>query len=318
MLVIASQNGKVGIEAAMQVLRDGGSAIDAVETGIRLVEANPDDHSVGYGGYPNLLGEVELDAAIMEGRDLTAGAVGALKGYPHPISVARKVMEKLPHVFLVGDGAARFAAEMGFEPCELLTAAARETWENRLRADLPADVLARLAEQPDLWRYVDIATDPERTRGTTNFIAQDAHGNLAVGVSTSGWAWKYPGRIGDSPIIGAGLYADNRYGAAACTGTGEMAIRAATAHSIVFYLKIGLGVAEAGRRAMADLDDLGGRYLSVMNFIAVDREGNHIGFSSRPDAKYLHFTDAMEAPAEIPRLYIPLRERWEKNCQQTP
>lgn len=312
MLVIASQNGSVGIEAAMQVLRDGGSAMDAVEAGIRLVEANPDDHSVGYGGYPNLLGEVELDAAIMDGSDLTSGAVGALKGYPYPISVARKVLEKLPHVFLVGDGAARFAAEMGFERRELLTEPARETWEKRLREDLTPDVCQHLAEQPDLWRYVEIATDPERTRGTTNFIAQDARGNLAVGVSTSGWAWKYPGRVGDSPIVGAGLYADNRYGAAACTGTGEMAIRAATAHSVVFYMKMGLSVTEAGQRAMADLNDLGGRYLSGMNFIAVDRAGNHAGFSSRADASYVYFTDFMDAPAEALRLYIPLNERWHK------
>ncbi len=312
MLVIASQNGGVGIEAAMRVLRDGGSALDAVEAGIRLVEANPDDHSVGYGGYPNLLGEVELDAAIMDGSDLTSGAVGALKGYPHPISVARKVLEKLPHVFLVGEGAARFAKEMGFEPRDLLTEPARETWEKRLREDLPPDVMAHLAEQPDLWRYVEIATDPERTRGTTNFIAQDTWGNLAVGVSTSGWAWKYPGRVGDSPIVGAGLYADSRYGAAACTGTGEMAIRAATAHSVVFYMKMGLSVTEAGQRAMADLNDLGGRYLSGMNFIAVDREGNYAGFSSRTDATYLYFTDAMDAPAEAPRLCVPLNERWHK------
>ncbi len=313
MLLITSQNGKVGIEAAMQVLKGGGSAMDAVEAGIRLVEANPDDHSVGYGGYPNLLGEVELDAAIMDGSDLTSGAVGALKGYPYPISVARKVLEKLPHVFLVGEGAARFAAEMGFERRDLLTEPARETWEKRLREDLPPDVLAHLAEQPDLWRYVEIATDPERAKGTTNFIAQDARGNLAVGVSTSGWAWKYPGRIGDSPIVGAGLYADNRYGAAACTGTGEMAIRAATAHSVVFYMKMGLSITEAGQRAMADLNDLGGRYLSGMNFIAVDRAGNHVGFSSRTDATYLYFTDAMDAPAEAPRLCVPLRECWEKN-----
>jgi len=316
MLVIASQNGGVGIGAAMQMLRDGGSAMDAVEAGIRLVEANPDDHSVGYSGYPNLLGEVELDAAIMDGCDLTSGAVGALKGYPYPISVARKVLEKLPHVFLVGDGAARFAAEMGFDPCELLTEPARDTWEKRLREDLPPNVMAHLAEQPDLWRYVEIATDPERARGTTNFIVQDARGNLAVGVSTSGWAWKYPGRVGDSPIVGAGLYADNRYGAAACTGTGEMAIRAATAHSVVFYMKMGLSVTEAGQRAMADLNDLGGRYLSGMNFIAVDREGNHAGFSSRTDATYLYFTDAMDAPAEAPRLYVPLAERWHRNVSK--
>lgn len=312
MLVIASRNGGVGIEAAMRVLRRGGSAMDAVEAGIRLVEANPEDHTVGFSGYPNLLGEVELDAAIMDGRDLTSGAVGALKGYQHPISVARKVLEKLPHVFLVGAGAARFAREMGFEAGDLLTEATREAWEQRVQADLPGGALARLPDLPDLWRYVEITTDPERAHGTTNFIAQDARGDIAAGVSTSGWAWKYPGRIGDSPVVGAGLYADNRYGAAACTGTGEMAIRAATAHSLVFYLKMGMPLVEAGQRAMADLNDLGGRYLSGMNFIALDREGHHVGFSSREGATYLHYDDTMSAPEELTRRHVSLTERWER------
>ena len=312
MLVITSRNGSVGIETSMRVLKNGGSALDAVEAGIRLVEANPDDHSVGYGGYPNLLGDVELDAALMNGSDLTSGAVGALRGYKYPISVARKVLEKLPHVFLVGEGAARFAQEMGFEMCDLLTEPAREAWERRVQADLPDGVLARLPNLHDLWRYVEIATDPERTMGTVNFIAQDQRGDIAVGVSTSGWAWKYPGRIGDSPIVGAGLYADNRFGAAACTGTGEMAIRAATAHSVVFYMKMGLSAVEAGQRAMADLNDLGGRYLSGMNFIAMDRDGHHAGFSSRDDATYLYFTETMAAPEEAPRLCVPLNERWGK------
>ena len=129
MIVAASANGVVGIKESMRVLKAGGSAIDAVEIGIRLVEANPDDHTVGYGGYPNLLGQVELDASIMDGRDLAVGAVGAMQGYKYAISVARKVMEKLPHVFLVGRGAERFAAEMGLERCELLTEEARQVWE---------------------------------------------------------------------------------------------------------------------------------------------------------------------------------------------
>ncbi len=105
MIVMASKNGAVGIKEAVHVLKEGGTAVDAVETGIRLVEENPDDHTVGYSGYPNLLGEVELDASIMNGRTLESGAVGAMKGYPYAISVARKVMETLPHVMLVGEGA---------------------------------------------------------------------------------------------------------------------------------------------------------------------------------------------------------------------
>ena len=283
MIIIASTNGKVGIKEAMQVLKNGGSAIDAVEAGIRAVEANPDDHSVGYSGYPNILGEVELDAALMEGRGLMSGAVGGMRGYKYAISVARQVMETLPHVFLVGDGAERFAAEIGAEAVDLLTDEARQIWQRRLKKELPAEVQDNLAERNDLRRWVKIATDPERPWGTVNFIAQDAQDDICAGVSTSGWAWKYPGRLGDSPIVGAGLYADNRYGAAACTGMGEMAIRASTAHSIVFYLKMGLSLAEAGRRAMADLNDLGGPYLSVMNFIALDPNGQHLGSPTARD-----------------------------------
>jgi beta-aspartyl-peptidase (threonine type) len=311
MIVIASTNGSVGIQESMRILKAGGSAVDAVEAGIRLVEANPDDHSVGYGGYPNILGQVELDACIMDGRDLTSGAVGAIQGYQHPISVARQVMEKLPHVFLVGAGAERFAAEMGFERTDLLTGEAHRVWEQGLRAAMSDDRFERLAEQPDLWKWVEIATDPERRLGTVNFIAQDDQGNICGGVSTSGWAWKYPGRLGDSPVIGAGLYVDNRYGAAACTGMGEMSIRAGTAHSVVFYLKMGLSLEEAGRRAMQDLNDLGGRYLSRMSFIALDAQGCPAGFSTDRDRTYIYLTGEMTEPEEVTRTYIPVKNRWQ-------
>ena len=310
MIVVASSNGSVGIKESMLVLKNGGSAIDAVEAGIRLVEANPDDHTVGYGGFPNILGEVELDAALMNGADLSAGAVGAMQGYPYPISVARKVMETLPHVFLVGRGAERFAAEMGFEPASLLTNEARQVWEKRLREDMSDEQFNNWANLSDLHRRVELATDPERARGTVNFIAQDDNRDIAVGVSTSGWAWKYPGRLGDSPIIGAGLYADNRYGAAACTGMGEMAIRAGTARSIVFYLKQGLPVKEAGRQAMLDLNDLGGRYLSVMNFVLLDPQGNHAGFSNIEGRTYIFMTGNMAEPEESPRVVVPTQMRW--------
>jgi beta-aspartyl-peptidase (threonine type) len=292
------------------VLKQGGSAIDAVEVGIRMVEDNAEDHSVGLGGYPNLLGEVELDAGIMDGRSLAAGGVGAMRACQNPISVARQVMERLPHVFLVGPGAERFAAEMGFEACDLGTEEALKTWRERLLVDMTAEQVAHLAERPDLWRWVEIATDPQRTKGTVNFIAQDGAGDICAGVSTSGWAWKYPGRVGDSPIVGAGLYADNRYGAATCTGMGEMAIRAGTARSFVLYLKMGMSLSEAGRQAMQDLDDLGGRYLGGMSFIALDASGRHAGFSNGDGGRYLAMTSDMEQPEEIERTYVPTRTRW--------
>jgi beta-aspartyl-peptidase (threonine type) len=276
-----------------------------VEAGIRLVEANADDHTVGYGGYPNLLGQVEVDAGIMDGRNLGAGAVAAVQGFQHPISIARLVMERLPHVLLVGQGAERFAAEMGLERRELLTGDAHRTWEARLKAAMPETDRRRLPDLPDLHRWVEIASDPELAKGTTNFLAQDARGDLCAGVSTSGWAWKYPGRVGDSPLIGAGLYADNRYGAVACTGMGEMAIRAGTARCLVLYLEMGLSLAEAGGRAMGDLQDLGRSKYHQMNIVALDRQGHHVGFSTEKGKSYLYMTGKMKEPREVARTHIP-------------
>ena len=251
MLIIASHNGAIGIDQAMQMLKNGGSALDAVEIGIRLVEENPEEHSVGYNGYPNILGELELDASIMDGRTLNAGAVALMRGFPYAISVARQVLErKLPHVLLAGEGAERFAHEIDAERWDdMLTDEIRDVWRRRLAASADSGEPPELAADTPLLDWVKLATDPERVAGTVNFIAIDGAGDIASGVSTSGWAWKYPGRIGDSPIIGAGNYADNRYGACACTGMGEMAIRASSARSLVLYLQMGMSLREAGRRA---------------------------------------------------------------------
>jgi beta-aspartyl-peptidase (threonine type) len=304
MIVVASSNGRVGIGAAMAVLRRGGSAMDAVEAGTRLVEDNLDDHSVGSGGLPNLMGEVELDASVMDGRTLASGAVAALKGYPNPVSVARRVMTDLPHVLLVGEGAARFAAECGFQPAELLTDEARRVWRERLdrasTSTYPGEA-AYLSRMRDLVR---IASDPEKVAGTVNFLAKDREGNIASAVSTSGWAWKYPGRVGDSPIIGAGNYCDNRYGAAACTGRGEMAIRAATARSVVLYLKQGMSLPDALTEALRDLWPLEDPYYGGMNIVALDAAGNP-GAASNVEAGYIYMTDEMESFVEAPRLVIP-------------
>ncbi len=313
MKVIASSNGNVGIGAAVDVLRKGGSALDAVEAGIRLVEANPADRTVGYNGYPNILGQAEMDACIMRGDTLETGAVAGMKDHFHPISVARKVMESLPHVLLVGEGADRFSREMGFAPAEqMVDEEVMAIWEKKLRRDMPQSLFATIDSDDSipLSDYVRMATDPERVMGTVNFIAQDGDGNICSAVSTSGWGWKYPGRVGDSPIIGAGNYADNRYGACGCTGMGEMAIRANTAHSLVFYMKMGVPLVEAAQRAMTDLRDLGGRFIAGMNLIAMDKDGNHTACTSHTGRTYVWQSAEMDSYEELERTYIDIPSRW--------
>jgi beta-aspartyl-peptidase (threonine type) len=311
MIIIASSNGSVGMAAAWDILASGGTAIDAVEAAARLVEDNPDDHSVGYSGYPNLLGEVELDASIMDGTTLRAGAVGGLRGYRHPITVARHVMDDLPHVMLVDQGAARFAAELGMQPENLLTPEAEQVWREGVAGRLPEAFRdAQGAIVTDLLaRATHLATDPERVAGTVNFIAQDRAGRIASAVSTSGWAWKYPGRLGDSPIIGAGNYADDRYGAAACTGWGELAIRASTARSVVLYLKSGYTLEDACREAFRDLGALGMRPEQIlMNMVALDRNGNHCAVTTAGGRTYVYQADGMAEHATLPRILIDMSE----------
>jgi beta-aspartyl-peptidase (threonine type) len=303
-IVVASGNGDVGIDAAWDVLAAGGSALDAVEAGTRLVEDNADDHTVGYGGYPNLLGEVELDASIMEGSTRRAGAVGALRGYRAAITVARAVMERLPHVLVVGEGAAALAAELGLEPEDLLTDVARATWQDGLDGTLPEGESSTARVM--LSRVASLATDPERAAGTVNFLAQDADGRIASAVSTSGWAWKYPGRLGDSPVIGAGNYCDDRYGAAACTGWGELSLRASTARSVVASLAAGVALPDACDSAMHDLAGLGIPAADVlMHLVALSADGTHHAVTTRPSgATYVFRTDAMSSFEVAPRTVV--------------
>lgn len=306
-IVVASANGKVGLPAAIEILRDGGSALDAVIAGAKIIEANPEDHTVGYSGLPNMLGEVELDASVMEGRGLRAGCVGALKGYQDAVELARKVMDTLPHVLVTGSGAGQFAAELDFHPKELLTPEAEAIWRRRIDdgADRDASYLTRVRElvaasasDPD---YAELGEPPH---GTVNFIARDRDANIACAVSTSGWAWKYPGRLGDSPVVGAGNYADNRWGAAACTGRGEMAQRCLTAHSVVTFMRFGMTLDKAIHQAMRDLDHLDDPFRSEMNIVAMDRDGNPGAASSAPGKTYVLMSEGMQEPEERTRMYI--------------
>jgi beta-aspartyl-peptidase (threonine type) len=291
-IVIASGNGAPGLAAGIAVLRKGGSALDAVEACARVIEADPTDTSVGRGGKPNVLGVVELDASIVDGTTHRVGAVGALAGYLHPITVARAVMERLPHVMLVGPGAARFAAEIGAQKATLLTPSTRKMWVEQLRKarETPASVRRRSKLVPVVAKTVG------EERGTVNFIALDRAGDIASAVSTSGWAYKYPGRLGDSPIVGAGNYCDTRYGGACCTGFGELAIRNVTAKTAVDRLASGMSAAEVARRAIADVNALDD---AAFNIVVLGADGSHAAASNRKDRRYAWQRADMDAP-EMP------------------
>jgi L-asparaginase / beta-aspartyl-peptidase len=264
--------------AAWTALQQGGTALDAIEAGTRAVEDNPDDHTVGYAGHPNIDGIVELDASIMDGTTRRAGAVGGLRGYRHAITVARAVMDSTPHALVTGEGAARLAASIGEPADNLLTDAEHERWAAGIK-DGKADVLSQVRR---------LTHDPREGAGTVDFVALDSAGHLASAVSTSGWAFKYPGRLADSAIIGAGNYCDGRYGAAACTGWGELAIRAATAHTAVQAMARGATPAEAAEIAMRDLFDLPTDGLLPMMFIVVlSPSGEHAAATTAPEgARY--------------------------------
>lgn len=279
-VILCNGEGAVGLQTAVDTLAGTGSALDAVEAGIRVVESDPSVRSVGFGGVPNILGVMECDASIMCGATLMTGAVGALKHYVYAISVARQVMKRTPHVMLVGEGAERFAAEAGENRSELLSAEAQADYAHWIKQNVPEKVRAQ-------WPNVQLApliyqtVHPHNAHGTTAFLIRTENGNFAGGVSTSGWAFKYPGRLGDSALIGAGLYVDNRYGAAACTHTGEMTIRCSTSRSIVLYMKKGASVAEACYEALRDLESLKGGHLGPVVMHAMDVDGDLYVLSTR-------------------------------------
>ncbi len=301
MILVTNNEGTVGAPTTARLLSEGRPALDAIEAGIRLIEADPNVRTVGRGGWPNLLGEVELDACLMDGTTLRTGAVGALKGFLHPVSVAREIMHRLPHELLVGEGAARFAREIGAEPAENLTEDSHRAWQAWFHNEVPESLRKRWPDAPlaELCRH---AVDPEVGRDTTVFLAHDRDGNICSGTSTSGWGWKYPGRLGDSPIIGAGSYADTRHGAAACTGAGEMTIRCCTARSIVLYMKAGAGVADAVGEAVEDMRRLKGGLISRVTIHAIDTKANHkvLAVNGAGDNTYWLWEEGDAAPHSLP------------------
>jgi L-asparaginase len=298
-LVLTNSEGGPGIPLTAEALLRGDDLLDAIEAGIRRVEEDPSVRSVGYGGAPNLFGEMELDASVMRGDTLETGAVAALRGFLHPFTVARRVMERLPHVMLAGEGAARFARETGEETANLLSPEAEADYHRWRAEHVPQHLLKR-------WPDID-ATEiawPKTVPvgGTTVFIASNGAGRFAGGVSTSGWFYKYPGRLGDSPVIGAGLYVDDRYGGAACTQTGEMTIRAGSARAIVLYMKKGATVEEACREAAEDIKHLRGGYIGPVTLHAVHRDGDHcvLGVNLKKPSTYWYWDETMAAPERRP------------------
>ena len=249
--------GKPANEIALTTLQRGGSTLDAVEQGIRHTEASGNS-SVGLSGHPNAAGYSQLDACVMHGPGHRAGAVAGIEGIVHPISAARRVMEKTPHVMLVGDGARVFALREGLESRNVDANGAKlEQWNEQrgtqTRSSVPSD---------------DVNHD------TITLLVLGADGTLSGGCSTSGLGNKLPGRVGDSPIIGSGLYVDNEVGAAGATGTGENVMRYCASFMVVEFMRQGLGPGEACRRTIdriAAQDPLG-RDLSI-NFVALDKQG---------------------------------------------
>jgi N4-(beta-N-acetylglucosaminyl)-L-asparaginase len=235
-------------KAAWTVLSKGGRALDAVETGVKIPEADLNNHSVGRAGYPDRDGHVTLDASIMD-ENGNCGAVAALEHIAHPISVARAVMEKTPHVLLAGDGALQFALEQGFKREELLTPESRKAWQEWLKT-----AHYKPSANSEVKTYgagTNLGTPGgAKNHDTIGMLALDAHDNLCGAVTTSGMAWKLYGRVGDSPIVGAGLYADNSVGGAVSTGVGEEVIRNVGSFLVVELMRQGLSPQAACKEAV--------------------------------------------------------------------
>src|SRR6516165_5325046 len=228
--------GQTAVKVAAGLLQQGKPALDAVIAGAQAVEDDPKVHSVGYGGLPNAIGTVQLDACVMDGRTLACGGVAGLENVRHPAAVARRVMEKTPHVLLVGEGARWFAMQQGFPLETLLTPESVAAWYKRRPKPAPAG--------------------GAKNHDTVTVLALDQKGNLGGVCTTSGLAHKLPGRVGDSPLIGAGLYVDNMGGAAGATGVGEEIIRIGGSLLIVEAMRAGKSPQEACESAVRKVNAL--------------------------------------------------------------
>jgi len=296
-MLLANAEAWPGFDTTVDLLKGGAAAIPAMVGGIAKVEREAKVRSVGYGGWPNMLGEMEFDAGVMDGTTRDVGAVGAVPATLPVSALAYEVMQHLPHVMLTGAGARRFATERGFALDEVLHPDSKRVWWERLQKEMSPDQLAAFPDIP-LAPLSNTITDPERVRDTTVFLGRDFGANIGVVTSTSGWAWKYPGRLGDSPIPGAGFYADSRYGAAACTHTGEMTMRCGTARSIVLALRLGHTLEDAVKLAVEELAELKTGFLAGVVIHAMDAKGNHqvVNYRCDDEIRYWYWDERMAAP----------------------
>jgi len=262
-LVLATWKNTKAVEAAWNTLQQGKSALDAAESGAMVPEADPEDTSVGYGGFPDRDGHVTLDACIMDEKG-NAGSVVFLQHIMHPVSVARLVMEQTPHVLLAGEGALQFALENGFNKENLLTPKARKALD---------EWLMKSEYKPKI--------NSER-HDTIGILCMDPHSNLSGACSTSGLAFKRHGRVGDSPIIGAGLYVDNQVGAATATGLGEAVMKKVGAFSIVEMMRNGMHPQKACKEAIKRLTSIQAADPFQVGYIAVNVKGEFGAFSLLP------------------------------------
>lgn len=285
-----------GMAHAVALLQKDAPNFDVIEEGIKLVELESSVKTVGFGGLPNALGVMQLDASLMNGDTLETAALGALEGIMHPISVTRELMKRLPHVMLVGQGARQFALECGFSDADLLSPEAKESYAEWKKKNPHNRVLDLFSQE-----------EGKGCHGTVISIVRNQYGSMAGGISTSGWDYKYPGRLGDSPVIGAGLYVDSRYGGVACTHCGENAIRTSLARSVVLYMKRGASVAEAVAEGIDDLAGLKGGYQGQVVVYAVDKNGEHfVGrrFKDGESCDYFIYHDGMSRYERRQATYI--------------
>ena len=290
-LIISSANGLHALDKGMDILNRGGDTLEAVVAAVTVVEDDPNDDSVGYGGLPNEEGQVELDASVMHGPSHRAGAVAAVRRIKNVSRLAKTVMESTNHLMIVGDGARRFAVEEGFEEMNLLTEHSRKIW---LAWKAKTSLNWRPGiDSPEWKEYLSSLFDGDEKQiayaerviahpptGTIPCMAVDAKGDISATTTTSGLSWKIPGRVGDSPIIGAGCYVDNEVGAAGSTGKGEENIKICGGHSIIEMMRQGKAPADAclealGRVAHNYKNDKKKLNTFHLYFYAINKDGVH-------------------------------------------